>query len=101
MNFLDELEKSEWRIAEAGTLLNPALFVLEKNGYKLGAYDSSSEKLEQITWFAVKGKRMFIAYDPLKLLGIVSLWENLGDDWQELPRIDLYDELLEEIFPDE
>ena len=99
--FLEELEKSKFRIAEAGSVRNPALFVLRKNGCRLGAYDSSTETWDQITYYAVKDERMFIAYDPLTLLGIVALWENLGDDWQKLPKGNIKDELLSEIFPED
>lgn len=101
MNFLEELERAEFKIAEAGNLRNPALFVLREKGYQLGAYDSSTEKYEQLTWYAKKGERLFIAYDPLTLLGVISLWENLGDDWQKIRKGNIQDELLTEVFGDE
>jgi hypothetical protein len=101
MDYSEEIEKSEFIIAEALNLRNPALFVLRGKGYKLGAHDSSNEHFNQITWYAIKDKRMFCAYEPIVLLGIVAMWETLGDAWQEIPNVKIKDELLDEIFSDD
>jgi len=41
--------------------------------------------------------------DPLRLLGVISVWETLGDNWQTQEKLryeDVYDEIGSKAFPD-
>ncbi len=82
-------------IADAMNTYNWALCIIKSKGYKLFLYPDEREAFYGDYW-ALKGQRRFIASDPLRLLGIISLWENLGDNWQTqniLSYEKIYDEL--------
>lgn len=93
--------ENECRIADAMNTYNLALKVIKSKGYKIFLYPDEREEYLGDFW-AMKGKREFIGGDPLRLLGIISIWENTGDDWQNnnLPDEDLYDEVLSRALPD-
>lgn len=86
---------------------NPALLVLEANGYELGIYPPSYDEGEEPRddaigfWFARRDGKEFVAGDPLSLLGVASICEQRGDAWPSPNDRDLYDELLEKHFPDD
>jgi hypothetical protein len=45
---------------------------------------------------AKKGDRTFLAYSGPELLGLVVLWKNLGEQWnQQTP--DIYSELVDKL----
>src|SRR5207248_8218919 len=47
-------------------------------------------------WCARKGDKSFLAYTGPELLGLVVLWEQLGESWnQQTP--DIYSELIEKM----
>jgi hypothetical protein len=76
----------------AGNTYNPSLITLRTKGYFLW-----TERLgdERNLWCARKEARDFAGYTPIELLGVVALWEHLGEAWnQQSP--DILDELLDE-----
>ena len=77
-------------ITAAGNTYNPCLLVLQKKGFELRAEELDNGSL----WCASKDGRKFSGYSPPELLGIVAMWESLGDDWNQ-QRPDLLGELLE------
>ncbi|WP_420574047.1 hypothetical protein [Kordia sp.] len=89
------------RIADAMNTYNLALKIIKSKGYKIFLYPDDREEYLGDFW-AIKGDREFIGGDPLRLLGIISIWENTGDDWQNnnFPEEDLYDEILSRALPD-
>jgi len=87
------------RIADAMNTYNLALSIIKKKGYKIFALGHSNE--ETFDFWAVKGNRQFAGGDPLRVLGLISLWENTGDNWQDfIPEEDLYDTVLSRAFSD-
>lgn len=86
---------------------NPALLVLEAKGYELGIYPPTYDEGEEAEnetigfWYARRDGKEFVAGDPLSLLGIASICEHRGDLWPSPNDRDLYDELLEQHFPDD
>ena len=67
--FLEELEKSNFCIAEAGSVSNPSLFVLRQNGYRLGAYDSSTEMWESDNLLRRKRRKNLRRLRPINASG--------------------------------
>jgi hypothetical protein len=73
-----------------GQHLNPSLIVLRQKGYDLWLEKAENGSL----WCAKKGEQSFMAYTGPELLGLVVLWENLGENWnQQQP--DVYGELID------
>jgi hypothetical protein len=66
-------------LVAAGNTYNPCLLVLRSKGYHLWAEESG----ERLLWNASKNGHSFMAYSPPELLGLVVLWENLGNDWNQ------------------
>lgn len=90
------------RIADAMNTYNSALRIIKSKGYKIFLYPDSREEYYGDYW-ATKNGRDFIGGDPLRLLGVISIWENLGDDWRgssQLPEEDIYDQIASISFPD-
>lgn len=78
----------------AGNTQTPALLVLEGKGYSLTV---EAHEDESLSWNAVKDGRYFSATDPVELLGLVTLWEVRGEDWQmRVGEPDLCSQLLDE-----
>jgi len=74
----------ETGLVAAGNTYNPSLIVLRSKGYDLACEDGE----ESLLWFARKGPHSFLAYSPPELLGLVVLWEHLGENWnQQTPDI--------------
>ena len=87
---------------------NPALRVIRTKGYKVFLFPDDREEFVGKYW-AIKNNRQFIADDPLRLLGIISIWETYGDEWYgarnlrtQTPYEDrnLYDEIITRAFPE-
>lgn len=74
------LEKENgYRIADAMNTYNVALNIIKEKGYKIFLYPDEREEFLGDFW-AIKGSREFIGSDPLRLLGVISIWENTGDN---------------------
>jgi hypothetical protein len=77
-------------LVASGNTYNPSLIVLRNKGYELWLEKGDDGSL----WCAKKGDQSFLAYSGPELLGLVTLWENLGEDWnQQQP--DVYSELID------
>jgi hypothetical protein len=83
--------KSRFNLIVAGNTTNPSLIVLRSKGYKLRI---EQEKNGQTCYVATKDGQSFLAYSGPELLGLVALWENLGDDWNR-QKPDVLGEILE------
>ncbi|MDG3002304.1 hypothetical protein [Paludisphaera mucosa] len=80
-------------LVAAGNTFNPSLIALRAKGYSLRieVVDDGGSNL----WCASKDGRRFAGYSPPELLGLVALWEHLGDDWnRQTP------DILSELFDD-
>ncbi|MBG6130344.1 hypothetical protein IWQ47_001573 [Aquimarina sp. EL_43] len=88
-------------IVDAMNTYNIALRIILSKGYKIFLIPDKREEYFG-DFCAVKGNRKFIGGDPLRVLGLVSIWENTGDDWQNshFPKEDVYDEILSRALPD-
>jgi hypothetical protein len=79
-------------LVASGNTYNPSLLVLRDKGYDLWLEKGEEGSL----WCAKKGDQNFLAYSGPELLGLVVLWEHLGENWnQQSP--DLYSELIDKI----
>jgi hypothetical protein len=68
-------------IGEAGNTLYPSLYIILKKGYAVemmepDVIDDNSPNL----FVAKKEDNQFISDNFLSLLGLISIWENLGDN---------------------
>jgi hypothetical protein len=80
-------------LVASGNTYNPSLIVLRDKGYHLWLEkgdDGSS------LWCARKGEHSFLAYSGPELLGLVVLWEHLGENWNQ-QRPDIYGELIDQV----
>jgi hypothetical protein len=105
MNILrktDNIKDNEsCRIADAANTYNWALTIIKSKGYKIFLEPDEREDYYGNYW-AIKGQREFIGADPLRLLGIISIWETLGDNWRTQDKLryeNLYDEINRKAFP--
>lgn len=88
-----------FRLAEAMNTYTPALLVLRQWGYAV-TYRPPDEPGGWSEWSARKEDREFIATDPLTLLGLATIGEVRGKDWQRRSgEPDMYGELLAAAFP--
>ncbi len=84
------MTRDSFILADAGNTYNPALLVLRCKGYELELEQGRDRNF----WNARKDHRLFSAFDPVALLGLIGIWEHFGDDWnQQTPSV--LDELLE------
>ena len=81
-------------LVASGNTYNPSLIVLRQKGYNVWLEKGDDGSL----WCAKKGEQSFLAYTGPELLGLVTLWETLGADWnQQNP--DIYGELVDRMEP--
>ena len=79
-------------LVASGNTYNPSLIVLRDKGYDLWLEKRDNGSL----WCAKKGEQSFLAYSGPELLGLVVLWEHLGENWnQQNP--DIYGELIDRL----
>lgn len=91
------------RIADAMNTYKYALTIVRDKGYKIFFIPDPREEFFGDYW-AVKDGRDFIGGDPLRLLGLIGIWERYGDDWYtgpEQPDSTLDDKILDRAMPDE
>jgi hypothetical protein len=77
---IEAVRKAQFSLVAAGNTANPALLVLKAKGYELQV---EQEGDEATIYMARKDGREFLGYSAAELLGLVTLWENLGDDWNQ------------------
>lgn len=84
-------------------LYDRALTIIKKKGYELFLYPNNIDDSNIGIYFARKDKRDFNADDPLTLLGMITIWEEQGDDWWDNPNYPterITAELMDESYPD-
>ncbi len=91
--------KQSFRLSAEINTYNSALRIIKSKGYKIFLYPSESDEFFGTYW-AIKENRDFIAEDPLRLLGIITIWETNGDNWSGSERQNLRDEIASKAFPD-
>lgn len=79
-------------LVASGNTYNPSLIVLRDKGYDLWLEQGENGSL----WCAKKGEQCFLAYTGPELLGLVTLWEHLGPDWNR-QEPDVYSELIDKM----
>jgi len=76
----------------------PVLWVIEKR-YRYKVYFSKESGYEE--WLAEKGKCILSATSPQELLGLIIMYQELGDDWQSFGGYDFYDQIMERSIAEE
>ncbi|MEZ0007160.1 hypothetical protein ABH942_002539 [Flavobacterium sp. 28YEA47A] len=64
--------KESFRLSAEINTHNSALRIIKSKGYKIFLYPNITDELYGTYW-AIKENRDFIAEDPLKLLGIITI----------------------------
>lgn len=88
------------RIASAGNTVNHALEVLRIKGYSV-VLDPDANEDEMNRYWATKDGRDFVAPGPVEVLGLVTLWEQFGDDWRDRAVPSHHDALMRAAFPED
>jgi hypothetical protein len=72
-------------IGEAGNTLYPSLYIILKKGYvvEMIERDIIDDNLPNL-FIAKKEENQFISDNFLSLLGLISIWENIGDNIENL-----------------
>ena len=75
------------RLGSAGNTGGPALYILEqlKQYIVLFDYDEDSDWTQ---WIAIKDDRQFFAESPEALLGLVNIYELMGENWNQYSSYD-------------
>ena len=82
------------KLADAMNTYSPALQVISGRGYQI---TFSPAEHGEGDWEASAGDRVFCATDPLRLLGLIALWESRGDNWgRRQDEGNLYRELIDQ-----
>lgn len=87
-----------FRLAEAGNTWNPALFVIREKGYGVYRWPTTSEDACD-DLVALKAGRAFFAQDAVSLLGLIAMWERLGDEWRSRAYPDEHGRILKFTYP--
>lgn len=94
------MSRRKVRIASAGNVVDYALEALRSKGYSVVLRPDASEAGMHQCW-AIKDGRDFIAADPFEVLGLVTMWEQFGDDWWDRAVPSHHDALLSAAFPED
>lgn len=66
-------------IVAAGNTYNSCLLILRSKGFRVWA----EEGIETLLWNAEKKGCTLLAYSPPELLGMATLWETYGENWNQ------------------
>jgi hypothetical protein len=77
---------------EAANTWNTALSIIKNKGYKVATVGENGELM---FWRGVKGHKNIAASDPLSLLGLITIAEEYGEDWNRINTGELYDKIIE------
>jgi hypothetical protein len=72
------------RIADAANIWDRVLLILERRGYALACEDYSSEGETWTVWIAERDGLRLEAENPISLLGLAQMREELGAKWREI-----------------
>ena len=64
-------------IVAAGNTYNPCLIALRDKGYRVWVEEGE----ETVVWCAERNGNTFAAYSPPELLGLATMGEQLGEEW--------------------
>ena len=81
-------------LTSAGNTYNGCLYVLRTKGCQLSVEEFDENGSVELLWRAEKDGNTFAADSPVELLGIYTLWENLGEGWNH-QKPDILNELFE------
>ena len=79
----------DWNIHVAGNTFNPCLIILRQKGWTLRAETDG----DRLIWSALRNGVECSAFSPPELLGIVTLAETFGRDWNR-QEPDIFGEIL-------
>ncbi len=97
------LETIKFTLTDTMNTYNHSLMLIKSKGYKIFFYPNESEELFG-DFYAINKDKRFIASDPLRLLGLITISENYGCKWQEQEKFeyeDLYNQILDLALPNE
>ena len=87
--FIQNIQWVNIMIRVAGNTQIPILWVIENRyGYK-------TYLVEPLNWVAVKGEHSFSATCPEELLGLIVMYNELGDNWREAGDSDFFSAIME------
>ncbi len=66
-------------IVAAGNTYNPCLLILRSKGFRVWAEEGN----DTLLWNAEKESCTVLAYSPPELLGMATLWETFGNNWNQ------------------
>jgi adenosine/AMP kinase len=82
-------------IGSAGNTWYPSLIIILNNGYELEIIESDINNPESMTLFVAKKNDVkFVSHNFLSLLGLISIWDYLGDSM--LDRVNDAEQILSE-----
>ncbi len=81
------------KLTDTMNTYNPALGIILEKGYKINIIDHE----ESFDWLATKDKNELIASDPLKLLALILICEEKGEEWNSYSK-NFYDEILKDFY---
>lgn len=100
---MEEEEEGFCRMTDHSNLYNRALTIVKRKGFEIFLYPIETDNAELGGYIASSGNRTFRADDPLRLLGMIGIWEEQGDDWYHAPRFPsekIQGQLMDEAYPD-
>lgn len=74
-------EKTTNSIADYGNTYQYALDKLIQRGYKISTVDDSADFMMHSIFMAEKDEKSYSATDPLRLLGLVTMIREYGENW--------------------
>jgi hypothetical protein len=92
-------DEADFHIVDTINTYNHAISIVKHKGYKIFLCPDESDSYLG-SFLAIEGGRIFIASDPLRLLGLISIWEEYGDGWREANVTNEYDRILDRALPE-
>lgn len=80
------------KIADAMNTYNFALEIMKNDGFSITIIDNDDDSFD---WEARRGNDIFIASDPLRLLGVICIGKEYGEKWNEQKIPNHYDWILD------
>lgn len=68
-------------IADAPNTYNYAIDKLVQWGYKISVVNDVADFFDRFIWIAEKDEKKYSAIDPLRLLGLVTIIREYGENW--------------------
>jgi len=82
------------KLSEAMNTYNSALSIIKEKGFDIKVeLDENRENID--CWTAQKRDLEIFGFNPLSLLGLITISEQYGENWRQIETGNLYDEILE------